>query len=59
MEKFDILIFPIFNLVFGLFLMLKGFRILPIKDEENYNKYKTFFIIGGIVLFLGGFLKLI
>jgi len=58
---FENYIFPIFNIVLGLVLLLTAFKVVKVKykDPESFEKKKPFFIICGLILFVGGIFSLV
>ena len=60
-DFFSFKIIPIFNVLFGIIMLLTGLeKIKPFrKDKElEYRKYNFFFKLGGIGLIIWGIIKL-
>ena len=63
------LFYGFFHIAIGIFMTLKGFKILKsskVKDENEiakeelwHSKWGTFFKIGGIVMLVGGIIEII
>jgi len=61
------LFFGVGNIVFGLVLILIGFKVynpfkgknMPEKEEQWYKKFGTLIKVGGIVVFIFGIINLI
>jgi hypothetical protein len=61
-EIFKNSIIPVFNIIFGLIMFLTGIeKIKPFKEEKeaDFKKYKLFFILGGIGMFIWGLINLL
>ena len=58
-EILEIYLIPTFNIVFGIYMALTGLGLVkPFQNSNTQKKYKFFFIIGGIAMFIWGVLNL-
>ena len=62
-DYLTVIIIPLFNIVFGTFCILTGFKIYkPFRKEiaeAHHKKYDTFFKIGGFGMLIWGIVNLI
>lgn len=60
-EILDRLFFPVFNILIGIVGILIGLKVYkPFRKEKQevyYKKFKYFYLIGGVILTVRGFIK--